>query len=336
MRSYNARIAKKLGDPRFGLPQNRWFARAASLGIALALDAVLGEAPSKIHPVALYGKAMNVAEEILWTDTLGGGARYLGVGTGVALLAAWISRGFSGDVIGAYTALGRRSLIEHALAVKSSLELGDLGAARKSVAMIVGRDTEELDESRIAAAVIESLAESFNDAIAATLTYANFFGASGALVHRGVNTLDSMVGHRDLRYDRFGWASARLDDALGYVPARLGAAAIAMGAKGRWREVLSSAARQAKAHPSPNAGLLEATMAFKLGVSLGGELSYNHRVSQRPKFGPDRAPTTADIDRAIEAVNGATLRLAGAIITADIAIGLAKSIHLRVRNRAGS
>lgn len=335
MRSSKVRFAKRSLGARSGEGQNRWFARAATLGIALALDAALGEVPSAIHPVALYGKAMNVAEEILWTDTLGGGVRYLGFGAGVAFLAAWASRGFSGEVIGAYTALGRRSLIEHALAVKDSLELGDIGSARKSVSMMVGRDTEELDESQIAAAVIESLAESFNDAIAATLVYANFFGASGALLHRGVNTLDSMVGHRDLRYDRFGWASARLDDVLGYVPARLGAAAIAIGAKGRRREVLASAARQAKAHPSPNAGLLEATMAFNLGVSLGGELSYNHRVSQRPKFGPDRLPMTTDIDRAIAEVNAATLRLAGALTGADIFIGLAKSIRGRARNRGG-
>ncbi len=306
---------------------NTWTRRAAVIVAALAADTVIGEAPNSIHPVALYGRTMNFVEEILWTDTLAGGLRYLIAGSALALVAGSASRGLAGEVLGVYTALGRRSLIEHAQKVQETLVEGDLELARKRLSAMVGRDTAELNESAIATAVIESLAENFNDAVVASLIYGNFLGSPGALLHRAVNTLDAMVGHRDRRYYYFGKASARLDDIMGWIPARVGAAALALERPAKSLAVLARARREAMAHPSPNAGLLEATMAHLLGVSLGGEATYQGRLSARPTFGPSRPAQPSDIDLAISKVNAATRRLAGALIGIDLLLGLTGALQ---------
>ena len=182
--------------------------------------------------------------------------------------------------------------------------------ARRMLPALVGRDPEDLGPDEIARAVVESVAENTVDAVVAPAFWGAIAGAPGALGFRAVNTLDSMVGHRTPRYASYGWASARLDDAAGWVPARIAAALVALVrpscAPAVWRAVI----RQAPGHPSPNAGVAEAAFAAALGVCLGGVNRYGDRVERRPLLGVGRAPEAGDIEAAIRLSGDVTAALA--------------------------
>src|SRR5204862_659388 len=194
--------------------------------------------------------------------------------------------------------------------VAQALDLGGLETARAALPALVGRDPAGLDEREIARAVVESVAENTVDAVVAPAFWAAICGAPGALGYRAVNTLDAMVGHRSARYRAYGWASARLDDAAGYLPARLTAALVAGVRPGRAAAIWQAVRRQAPAHPSPNAGVAEAAFAAALGLRLGGENRYGDRVEVRPALGTGRPPEAADIPRAISLSKQVTLALA--------------------------
>jgi adenosylcobinamide-phosphate synthase len=179
-----------------------------------------------------------------------------------------------------------------------------LAAARKAVAEIVGRDTADLDEAGISRAAVETLAESASDGVVAPLFWLVLFGLPGIVVYKAVNTADSMIGHRTDRYRDFGWASARTDDWLNWLPARLTAVLItaacffvpAMSPGAAW----ATARRDAKKHDSPNAGWPEAAMAGALGLTLGGPRAYAGEVVDLPAFGAGRSDLTRnDIRRAL-------------------------------------
>jgi adenosylcobinamide-phosphate synthase len=178
------------------------------------------------------------------------------------------------------------------------------------VSALVGRDPSELDQSGLAAAVIESLGENTVDAVVAPALWAVAGGAAGAATYRALNTMDAMVGHRSDRYERYGWASARLDDAANYVPARVTAALVALVRPRRASHVLHAVREQAPAHPSPNAGVAEAAFAAALAVELGGTLRYGDRVEHRPRLGAGPRPRVSDIDRAIALASQVELALA--------------------------
>jgi adenosylcobinamide-phosphate synthase len=187
-----------------------------------------------------------------------------------------------------------------ALALAQSLEEG-----RRAVSHIVGRDPEQLDEAGVARAAIESLAESASDGVVAPLFWLVVGGLPGIALYKAINTADSMIGHRTARYADFGWTSARLDDLVNLVPARLtgilicGAGLWVKGAEARrgWLTML----RDAKKHASPNAGWPEAAMAGALGLALGGPRAYQGEVHDLPRFGDGRAELgAADINRALE------------------------------------
>jgi len=147
-------------------------------------------------------------------------------------------------------------------------------------------------------------------------------GAPGALGYRAVNTLDAMVGHRSARYNRYGWASARLDDVAGYLPARLTAALVGVARPRRAVAIWQVIRTQAPGHPSPNAGVAEAAFAAALGLQLGGRNRYEGRVEDRPALGTGRTPAAADIARAVRLSADVSLLLAGllaAVATADAA-----------------
>ena len=156
--------------------------------------------------------------------------------------------------------LAQRSLYDHVAAVGRPLFRGDLEAARTAVGQIVGRDTEALDESGLALAALESLAESFNDGVVAPVFWLVLGGLPGLFIYKAVNTADSMIGHKEPRWRSFGWAAARLDDVMNLVPARLAGALIAVAGAGGWRTMI----RDAGKHASPNAGWPEAAMAGAL------------------------------------------------------------------------
>ena len=198
--------------------------------------------------------------------------------------------------------LAQRSLHDHVAAVAAPLERGDLPAARAAVSAIVGRDTQALDETGVAAAALESLAESFNDGVVAPAFWLAVGGLPGLYAYKAVNTADSLIGHREPRWRAFGWAAARADDAANLAPARLAGGLIAMVGGRGWRVMRRDAPR----HASPNAGWPEAAMAGALGVRLGGPATYDGAMAERPVLGGEgRTPVAADLRRGLVLYRGA-------------------------------
>jgi adenosylcobinamide-phosphate synthase len=201
-----------------------------------------------------------------------------------------------------WSALGGRSLVAEARRVGRLVDAGDLPAARRAVPALVGRDPARLGPEELCRAAVESVAENTVDAVVAPLMWAAAAGSGGVLAHRAANTLDAMVGRRDARYERFGWASARLDDAMNWPAARLTAAATAVLAPvagGSPRETWRIVRRDGAAHPSPNGGRAEAAFAGALGLRLGGRNVYAERVEERPLLGDGAAPAPGDVERAV-------------------------------------
>ncbi len=290
-------------------------ARAVGVASGLVLDHLLGEPPAPVHPVALFGRGMSFVEGRCWADRRAPGALFLTTGAGAALLAGSLASALLGRAGGtaAATALAAAgtSLREAAGGVWDRLSSGDLDGARALLPALVGRDTAGIDEKEIARAVVESVAENLSDAVVGTALWGLLLGAPGAMVHRAVNTLDAMVGHRSARYRRFGWAAARADDLLGWPSARLTALLVMVAAPRQARAIVAAVRRDAPAHPSPNASVAEAAFAGALGLRLGGVNRYGGRAELRPFLGCGRPPEPADIPRAVALAGRATAVLAG-------------------------
>jgi adenosylcobinamide-phosphate synthase len=191
--------------------------------------------------------------------------------------------------------LAQKSLFVHVSSVLEALRTGDLAGARQRVSMIVGRDTQQLDASAVAAAALESLAESFNDGIVAPAFWFLLGGLPGLCVYKVLNTADSLIGHKEERWRAFGWAAARADDVANLIPARIaGLLLVLAGFSG-----LGVMFKDASRHASPNAGWPEAAMAGALGVRLGGPTAYDGVVHERPVFGTGPAPAVADLTRGL-------------------------------------
>ncbi|WP_182358108.1 cobalamin biosynthesis protein [Tomitella gaofuii] len=281
-------------------------ARAAGLILGFAADRALGD-PPRWHPVSGFGRAGRGLERRMYAQSRLRGAAFTGIlvagPTGIGLAAGRASRGRPVAeavtvAFATWAVLGGTTLAREARAVETRLARGDLGAARTQVTRLVGRDPEFMSTADVARAAIESVAENTSDAVVAPLVWGALLGPAGLLGYRAVNTLDAMVGHRSARYERFGWASARLDDAANLAPARLTALLAALcgadtaGALRAWR-------RDARKHPSPNAGPVEAAFAGALGVRLGGVNAYRGVVEDRGMLGDGRAPAATDIERTV-------------------------------------
>ncbi len=284
-------------------------ARAAGLLLGAAADAVVGD-PRRGHPVAGFGGVAAALERRGHADRRLAGARHvmLLVGGTVALgvAAERVAGGFVGrtavTAAATWVVLGGTSLHREGAALAGELDRGDLAAARARLPSLCGRDPSTLDAAGLARAGTESMAENTADAVVAPLLWGALTGVPGLLGYRAVNTLDAMVGHRSPRYARFGWAAARLDDVANLVPARVCAlltAAVAPAVGGSPRAALRAWRRDAAAHPSPNAGPVEAAAAGALGVTLGGRTVYAHAVEERPRLGGGPSPGPADLRRAV-------------------------------------
>ncbi len=280
----------------------------AALG--LVADRLLGEPPDAVHPVAAFGTLMGAVERRLYRPTRARGIAYAATGVGVGLGAGVLVP--SSTVAVAVAAAGRM-LGEAAEAVAVPLVAGDLDEARRLLPTLVGRDPTGLDAGEVARAVVESVAENTVDAVVAPALWAAVAGAPGALAHRAVNTMDAMVGHRAARYERFGWAAARLDDVMAWVPARATAALVAVVRPGAARAVLAAVHRDAPAHPSPNSGVAEAAFAAALGVRLGGPSTYGDRVEVRPTLGDGRPVRPDDVAAAVRLSHDVGVALAGGL-----------------------
>lgn len=282
---------------------------------AMVLDAALGW-PDRLyarigHPVTWLGRVISVLEQAL---NRGKRAHRLTTGAvtaaAVALLAmlpalavqALLPQGWVGILISAILAwplVALRSMHDHVEAVARPLATDDLNGARRAVSMIVGRDPMGLDTAGVARAATESLAENTSDGIIAPIFWGVLFGLPGIFAYKAINTMDSMIGHRNARYEAFGKVAARLDDVVNWIPARLTGVLFAL-ASGRPGPALRVIRRDAGKHRSPNAGWPESAMAAALHVRLSGPRAYDDHVTDEPWLNanaPD--PEPKDIDRAL-------------------------------------
>ena len=292
---------------------------ALSALAGVGLDAWLGE-PRRWHPLVGFGHLAQRIEQRL--NSGGRGWRSHGVsGWCLAVLPpvllVWLlslsSLGWLVDILVLYFALGLKSLGQHALPVAQALRLGNLDEARRRVGYLVSRRTSELDACGVARAGTESVLENGADAVFASLFWFAVLGAPGVLLHRLSNTLDAMWGYRNERFERFGWAAAKIDDVLNYVPARLVALTYAL--LGRTATALRCWRSQAPQWDSPNAGPVMAAGAGALQVQLGGSAIYHGVEEQRPQLGEGAPAQARDIERALNLVYlGVLLWLVGLAI----------------------
>lgn len=246
------------------------------------------------HPVVWIGALVSCLDKALNRNAYGALAQKVlgvvtvlivtGLTTTVAIALGWslpdTPPGFLAEALLASSLLASRSLYQHVAAVTDRLCCDDLDGAREAVSHIVSRDPAQLDENAIARAALESLAENASDAVVAPLFWGVLFGLPGVAAYKAVNTLDSMIGYVSDRYKNFGWASARLDDLVNLVPARLTAAAFVIA--GWNRRALTIAVRDARQHRSPNGGWPESALAGSIGVRLSGPRSYGGQLNNEP------------------------------------------------------
>lgn len=319
--------------------------RVAGLLLGYAADRLLGD-PQRGHPVAGFGAAAAATQRRMYADSRGRGASYAGLLVGgTVLLAAAGERACRPSVArilctawATWVTLGGRSLEREATTIARLLESDDLDAARRRVRHLVGRTTDDLDSEQIARAVVESVAENTSDAVVAPLLWGGVAGVPGLLGYRAVNTLDAMVGHPSPDYRQFGWACARLDDWANLPASRLSGLLCLITAPAKAGAVWRTWRRDAAAHPSPNAGVVEAGLAGALGVRLGGTNTYpGSGTEDRTVLGSGPSPDASDISRAVQLARrigiGAVIIAAGTAATSGRARGFLDRIRVFGRPR---
>jgi len=286
--------------------------------VSLALEAVVGY-PAALHlriahPVVWAGNAISALERgwnrpaysfgrrrvlgFVAVVLVAGAAIVLGLGVQWVVDRSAAAIGWSAMAVIALVGtvgLAQRSLFEHVNNVLTSLRAGDLPAARERVALIVGRDTRQLDAAGVSAAALESLAESFNDGIVAPTFWFLIAGLPGLFAYKVINTADSLIGHKEERWRAFGWTAARVDDVANLLPARIAGVLLVLAGFRGFGVMLSDAAK----HASPNAGWPEAAMAGALRIRLGGPATYDGVLHERPVFGTGPAPGVAEVQRGL-------------------------------------
>lgn len=308
---------------------------AAGLLLGVLADELFAD-PARAHPVAAFGSFAATVEHKLYADSRESGAAFTALCVlPLTLTAAVTERKLRhrpraktlAIAVATWAVIGGASLRNIATQLGQHLDDGDPEQARALVPSLCGRDPDLLDAAGMARATVESLAENTSDSVIAPLFWGAVAGLPGLLGYRAVNTLDAMVGHRSPRYARFGTASARLDDLVNLIPARLSALltlaaapTVRGSAQGGWSAWRSDARR----HPSPNAGCCEAATAGVLGVRLGGRTAYRGRVEDRPIMGFGREPDTRDITDGV--------RLSHVVQTAAVAL-LSAALVLTRRRR---
>lgn len=296
----------------------------AILPLALVIDLAIGDPPRLPHPIRLMGRGINRLEprfrKLAMPLKISGGlfAASLVGGCFLTILALVAAAAWVHPVLGIiiqifiiYTCLAPRCLYDEAMQVRKLLAEGDVENARRRVGMLVSRDVKHLDDTGIARSAVETVAENFVDGVLSPLFYAALLGAPGAAAFKMASTLDSMVGYKNPHYRNFGKASARLDDLLNWIPARLSIPIISLAARmllNTGGRAFQTALHEGKNHQSPNAGRPEAAFAGALGVKLNGPNIYHGRYVDKPWIGKDfRPPVPADIEKAGHLMIMATL-----------------------------
>jgi adenosylcobinamide-phosphate synthase len=298
---------------------------ALAIATGWVLDRLLGD-PARWHPVAGFGLLAAALERRCWRPSRAAGTLFAGGMIAATALATraidrtllpWRHARFAFRSIVIWTTLGGRSLDTAATRLAVHVEAGDLAAARALAPTLVGRDPTMLDAPELCRAAVESVAENASDAVVAPLFWAAALGAPGAAAYRAVNTLNAMVGHRSDRHREFGWAAARADDLANWPPARLAAVSAALLAPvvgGRTRRAWRAAFVDGRAHPSPNAGVVEGAFAGALSVRLGGLNHYGHGSEWRATLGTGRSPAVEDIARAVKLARAVEVTAAAACV----------------------
>ncbi len=299
--------------------------KAMIVVLALILDRMLGE-PRRAHPLVAFGNlAEHVENRLRAADNVQNRTRgviavailLIPLTAGAAALAALPDIGPVASVMLLYLALGARSLQQHAVRVRTALVAADLKTARSAVACLVSRDTGNMTAIDVARAAVESVLENGNDAIFGALFWFVVAGAPGAVAYRVANTLDAMWGYRTQRYERFGWAAARLDDLFNFLPARLTALTYAF--TGQLGSAVACWRRQGWRWAGSNAGTVMAAGGGALRVRLGGGALYHGRWRRRPALGLGAAPRPRDVDRALALVGRGIVLWVGIIGIAGLA-----------------
>lgn len=287
--------------------------------LAWGADRLLGEPPTRWHPLVAFGSLAGALEYRWNQPSLSAQQRLVRGMLALMLLTLvptlllagllwllpwWLNMALQTIIL--YLCLGGRSLHQHAVAVSDPLQADRLPEARAALSRMVSRDTHQLSASRTASATLESVLENGNDAIFASLFWFAVAGAPGALAHRLINTLDAMWGYRTPRHEAFGKAAARLDDGMNFLPARLSALTYALVSGHPWR-AWRCWQRQAARHDSPNAGVVMAAGAGALGLRLGGSARYAGIRQARPLFGSGRAARASDIATALSLLTNSAL-----------------------------
>lgn len=310
---------------------------AGAMAVAMMVEALLGWPAALFnrigHPVTWIGGLIGWLDRN-WNRSADTPAirRLAGLASALLVIAvcvgiAWIVQGvlptggssvlFVGLL--AWPMVALRSLYDHVNTVAAPLQAGDIDAARRAVAQIVGRDPATLDEAGIARAAIESLAENASDGIVAPVFWGALLGLPGIVGYKAINTLDSMIGHRSERHLYFGWAAARIDDVANYIPARLTGLLFVLVSP-HIREALACMVRDANRHRSVNAGWPEAAMAGALGVRLSGPRSYHGRLTTEPWLNETaRDPQAADLRQGLRLYVRAMLVLGGLLLALALA-----------------
>ncbi len=302
---------------------------AGAMAVAIAVDALMGWPLwlfARIgHPVTWLGRLISTIDDACNRPSDPPALRRAaGIAGALAVIALSVALGWALQsllslgwiqivLVGvlAWPLVALRSLHDHVAAVAAPLQAGDIAAARDAVSRIVGRDPAALDEAGIARAALESLAENASDGIVAPVFWGALFGLPGIFGYKAINTLDSMIGHRNERHEAFGWAAARIDDAANVIPARLTGFLFVLLAPRRF-EALSCMTRDARRHRSPNAGWPEAAMAGALGVRLSGPRIYHGSITNEPWLNEGaRDPLGPDIGAGLTVYRRAMMLLAG-------------------------
>lgn len=287
--------------------EHGWIDLIVVLMAAITLDSIFGE-PRRFHPLVGLGWIVRRIERLCYGKPLAGMRRMRGLAAvllvlvPLVVLAFWLQRllGMMFSAVILYFSIAPRSLREHAIRVAEALERGDLKEARVAAGKMVSRETGQLDEAGVARATIESVLENGNDAVFAAIFWFVLAGAPAVMCYRISNTLDAMWGYRNKRYNEFGWAAARLDDLLNYLPARL--TAISYMLLGHIPSGFQCWLRQAHKWESPNAGPVMASGAGALQVRLGGLAIYEGEQVNRPVLGCGNEAEGKDIFRAVRLI----------------------------------
>lgn len=280
-----------------------------AIALGFLLDRIIGDPPKWPHPIRFLGTFISKLTIVLNKGRfrIAKGSFLVVLTVGIVFVLVFLIVGFAytfhpilGIVVeGILIAIGlaQKSLRDAALEVYRPLENGNLPEAREKLSWIVGRDTNHLNESAVARGAVETVSENTSDGVTAPLFWAFLLGAPGLWLYKSVNTLDSMVGYRDERFEKFGKFSARMDDLLNFIPARITGLLILLYTPNEgempFMKRFSRWIRDARRHPSPNSGFLEAATAWQLGITLGGKSTYRGVVSNKPEMGPEKASLTA-------------------------------------------